>query len=157
MNALPAASGWTCPTHRKAVVKVSSRSGREYVGCPDCNLFERPGEPLDGVGAAAPGSALNKLADAVYADWMATAMSSHVVEQAAEQPAERAMPTTAPPVKKPERVTLRQDLARLAPYVLPALLFLYALVFLHGTDAGVVSIMAAVWGFEVQQRQRRSR
>jgi len=36
-----AANGWTCPTHKKAVTKVSPSSGREYLGCPDCKLFAR--------------------------------------------------------------------------------------------------------------------
>jgi hypothetical protein len=33
-------TGWTCPTHGKAVPKTSSK-GREYNGCPDCSQFER--------------------------------------------------------------------------------------------------------------------
>jgi len=31
---------WACPDHGKAVRKVSGK-GREYIGCPDCNQFER--------------------------------------------------------------------------------------------------------------------
>lgn len=37
----PADDEWTCPTHGKAVTKVSQKTGREYVGCPECNLFKR--------------------------------------------------------------------------------------------------------------------
>jgi hypothetical protein len=32
---------WTCPTHGKAIEKTSSKTGRLYRGCPDCNQFER--------------------------------------------------------------------------------------------------------------------
>jgi len=32
--------GWTCPDHGKAVEKVSGK-GRAFLGCPDCNQFER--------------------------------------------------------------------------------------------------------------------
>jgi hypothetical protein len=35
------ALGWECPTHGKAVTKTSARTGREFIGCPDCNLFKR--------------------------------------------------------------------------------------------------------------------
>lgn len=36
---------WLCPFDGRAVEKVSQRTGRHYVGCPDCNSFARPGEP----------------------------------------------------------------------------------------------------------------
>ena len=32
---------WVCPTHGKATMKTSAKTGRQYVGCPDCNLFQR--------------------------------------------------------------------------------------------------------------------
>jgi hypothetical protein len=31
---------WVCPTHGKATERVSERTGRRYVGCPDCSAFE---------------------------------------------------------------------------------------------------------------------
>lgn len=37
----PEVDGWVCPLHGKAITKTSNKSGREYRGCPDCNLFER--------------------------------------------------------------------------------------------------------------------
>lgn len=34
--------GWTCPEHGLAgIEKVSAKSQRTYVGCPQCNLFKR--------------------------------------------------------------------------------------------------------------------
>lgn len=33
--------GWKCPEHGKATVKTSAKTQRQYVGCPDCNLFQR--------------------------------------------------------------------------------------------------------------------
>lgn len=33
--------GWVCPDHGKAITKTSEKTGRTYVGCPDCNLFKR--------------------------------------------------------------------------------------------------------------------
>lgn len=33
--------GWVCPDHGKAKEKRSEKTGRTYVGCPDCNLFKR--------------------------------------------------------------------------------------------------------------------
>jgi hypothetical protein len=33
--------GWVCPMHGKAVIKTSQKTGRTFVGCPDCNLFKR--------------------------------------------------------------------------------------------------------------------
>lgn len=33
--------GWLCPTHGKSVKKTSTKTGRPFTGCPDCNLFER--------------------------------------------------------------------------------------------------------------------
>ncbi len=36
-----APEGWTCPTHNKATEKTSPKTGKTYIGCPDCNLFKR--------------------------------------------------------------------------------------------------------------------
>lgn len=36
-----AADEWTCPTHGKATTKRSNKTGREFIGCPDCNQFKR--------------------------------------------------------------------------------------------------------------------
>lgn len=36
-----AAEGWVCPEHKRAIIKTSTKSGRTFTGCPDCNLFER--------------------------------------------------------------------------------------------------------------------
>lgn len=33
--------GWVCPDHAKATMKTSAKTGRQFVGCPDCNLFKR--------------------------------------------------------------------------------------------------------------------
>jgi len=33
--------GWTCPTHGKAIEKTSQKTGRTFIGCPECNLFRR--------------------------------------------------------------------------------------------------------------------
>lgn len=33
--------GWKCPEHGKATVKTSAKTQRQYVGCPDCNQFQR--------------------------------------------------------------------------------------------------------------------
>ncbi len=32
---------WVCPTHGKRTTKRSNKTGREFIGCPDCNQFER--------------------------------------------------------------------------------------------------------------------
>lgn len=32
---------WTCPVHHKSATKVSAKTNREYIGCPDCNQFKR--------------------------------------------------------------------------------------------------------------------
>ena len=33
---------WRCPVHDKAgVVKTSDKTGRQFIGCPDCNSFKR--------------------------------------------------------------------------------------------------------------------
>lgn len=40
-NRQPDPASWKCPTHGKSIEKVSSRSGMKFIGCPDCNLFER--------------------------------------------------------------------------------------------------------------------
>lgn len=38
----PAASAWACPTHGKpGITKTSAKTGRQFVGCPDCHQFER--------------------------------------------------------------------------------------------------------------------
>lgn len=36
-----APAGWVCPTHGKVIDKVSTKTGRSFRGCPECNLFER--------------------------------------------------------------------------------------------------------------------
>ena len=33
--------GWVCSIHGKAVEKTSPKSGRTFIGCPDCNQFAR--------------------------------------------------------------------------------------------------------------------
>lgn len=35
------ANGWTCPTHGKSIEKTSEKTGRTFIGCPDCNQFAR--------------------------------------------------------------------------------------------------------------------
>jgi hypothetical protein len=40
--ASPKPGEWVCPAHGKAAIeKTSQRTGRTYLGCPDCNLFPR--------------------------------------------------------------------------------------------------------------------
>ena len=50
-------------------------------------------------------------------------------------------PAPPAPVRPPKR--LREEFA---PFFLPALLFVYAVVFLDGTEATIVSILAVLWG-----------
>lgn len=33
--------GWLCETHGKAVEKISAKTARKFIGCPDCNAFKR--------------------------------------------------------------------------------------------------------------------
>ena len=33
--------GWLCPVHERAIDKTSTKTGRVFRGCPDCNLFQR--------------------------------------------------------------------------------------------------------------------
>ena len=37
----PVEDGWKCSIHGKAVTKTSPKTGREFIGCPDCNQFAR--------------------------------------------------------------------------------------------------------------------
>lgn len=37
----PTHAGWVCPTHKKAIVKRSTRRQVDYRACPDCDQFER--------------------------------------------------------------------------------------------------------------------
>lgn len=38
----PPAPRWSCPAHHRAIARTSPE-GREYLGCPECDMFERPG------------------------------------------------------------------------------------------------------------------
>jgi hypothetical protein len=37
----PTRYGWLCPEHDAATVRTSERTGRRYVGCPECYRFAR--------------------------------------------------------------------------------------------------------------------
>jgi len=37
----PPVTDWVCPDHGKPGIGKTSKAGRPYIGCPDCNKFER--------------------------------------------------------------------------------------------------------------------
>lgn len=36
----PKADDWTCPEHDRRATKTSAKTGREFIGCPECNEYE---------------------------------------------------------------------------------------------------------------------